>query len=751
MELEVQRKKIKATSFIANGSTTGSAIQDGQKSLEGTSIAFHKISLDKGLQLPGLPEEIHDPISTDTSTVSQPLEESATLNSKFKSLREGCYYIQFTQFSGPENSEFIHYNGTMRVQREGSSTIASGDLYFHQTSIGQNSSSSPVTEPDPASGIPIFPINKYRYYIRVTKILEESAPTTGFTFEFELHRYTPRPRFPRWNKEGTYRSTMTWVPAPTGYPSDSDFLTGMVKNSNDMIFGSITMGWVSSFLRRATVQIDKVSSAEWPLDNGSGVNWQTIFGLVGWDIKVIQSSSDIDKSGSVHGGGPDKSWSKAELHASMLFFKKVAKSPDLDTEWRYHLLCVELIEVDPPLGIMYDRLFADCNDVSREGSGISSHWEIPNEDKWGLVKGMRYGTATAPYFRTAVHEVAHACGLDHNKIDNGIMNITGDIAGNAVPPIQFPNNIQWSFAPDDSKRLRHFPDIFVRPGGQEFTPQQQDIPISSDNAIPTPKGLKLEVIPQLETVPLGAPVRVNFGLTNTADASLTVPIDLSMDGGHVSGTVIDPAGVVRTFFPMLKCVDENKLRMLEPGETMSHSVTLLGGTEGPLFPYPGFFKIIVQVSWEVNGTQTSASGENGIMVTPPHDEEHASAAQQLLSTPDALLVLTIGGDYLKDGISAIQRCLDNKVLKPHFAFIEAKRIGTRFGKRNAELEKAIGLLDESTIMSPAEIKRAAKLIGADNKALPKDIIKRASEVLRAKLRDARVDEETLRMVNSIQP
>ena len=81
-----------------------------------------------GLQLPILPEAIHDPISTNTSGENQLLEGSASLNSKFKSLREGCYYIRFTQFSQPVNSESLHYNGTMRVQREGFSTIASGDL-----------------------------------------------------------------------------------------------------------------------------------------------------------------------------------------------------------------------------------------------------------------------------------------------------------------------------------------------------------------------------------------------------------------------------------------------------------------------------------------------------------------------------------------------------------------------------------------------------------------------------------------------
>lgn len=749
MKAKVQRK-VMATSSIGNKSTTRSDSEDTSELISGSPGAFHKRSFDMGLQLPRLPEAIHDPVSTDTSTVNQPLEGSASLNSKFKSLREGCYYIRFTQFSQPVNSEFLHLNGTMRVQREGFSTIASGDLYFKQTSIGQNSSSA--IEPNPASRIPIFPINKYRYYVRVTQILEESAPATGFTFKFELHRYTPRPGLPRWKKEGTYRSTMTWVPAPTGYPSDSDFLTGLVKDSDGIIVGSITMGWVSSYLRRATIEIDKVSASEWPLDNGSGANWQTIFGSIGWDINVIQSESDLSESGPL-GAGPDNKWSKAELHQAMRLSRE---SIDLNTEWHYHLICAQLLDVEPPRGVMYDETrIIDCNNMPREGAAISSHWLIPNEDKWGLVKGMRFGTATGPYFRTAVHEIGHACGLIHDigPDANGIMTDTETIANHAlqaVPPIQFPNNIQWSFSPDDSNRLRHFPDIFVRPGGQEKT-NYVGIPINPDGAIHTPQGLELEVIPQLETVPLGAPARVNFIVANKAGVSLHVPIDLSMKGGHVSGAVIDPAGVTRTFSPVLKCVDESKLTMLGPAATMSHSVTLLSGSEGPLFPYPGLFKIIVQVLWDVNGIQTRVGGENTLMVTPPHDDEHAIAAQQVLSTPDALLVLAIGGDHLKDGIRAIQCCLENKVLKPHFAFIEAKRIGTRFGKRTAELEKAIGLLDESTIMSSAEIKRAAQMIVADNKAVPKDTIKSASKVLRTKLREVHADEETSRIVYSIQP
>ena len=302
----------------------------------------------------------------------------------------------------------------------------------NHTSLGHNSSSSAI-EPNLASGIPIFPINKYRYYVRVTHILEEPAPTISFTFKFELHRYTPRPGVPRWKREGTYRSTLTWVPAPPGYPSDSDYLTGIVKNSNGMIIGSITMGWVSSFLRRATIEIDKVSDSPWPLDNGSGVNWRTIFRLIGWDINVIQSESDLSESGPFR-AGPDNKWSKAELHQAMRLSRE---SIDLNTEWHYHLLCVQLLD-SPFAGVMYDETTViDCNNTPREGAAISSHWEIPNEDKWGLVKGMRFGTATGPYFRTAVHEIGHAFGLGHDMGPdaNGIMTTTETIADHAVQAV----------------------------------------------------------------------------------------------------------------------------------------------------------------------------------------------------------------------------------------------------------------------------------------------------------------------------
>ena len=103
----------------------------------------------------------------------------------------------------------------------------------------------------------------------------------------------------------------------------------------------------------------------------------------------------------------------------------------------------------------------------REGCVVASGSTFSNDDKWGVLKGVRAGDSPATYFRTAVHEVGHAMGLDHNETTTvfAIMRPTNGIAETATPAAPFPTNIQWSFTRDDEHRLRHWPDLVVRPGG----------------------------------------------------------------------------------------------------------------------------------------------------------------------------------------------------------------------------------------------------------------------------------------------
>jgi len=188
-------------------------------------------------------------------------------------------------------------------------------------------------------------------------------------------------------------------------------------------------------------------------------------------------------------------------------------------------------------------------------------------------------------------------GLYHNPVDNGFMNTTGVIAAS---PGTFPSNIQWSFNGADAKRLKHMPDPWVRPGMIPFGSPYGSAPISPTDMMDARETLALTVEPLLDAVPIGAPVRVRLTLTNIGDSPVEVPETLSLKSEYVSGRVVDPSSTPRSFRSVVRCVEEHELRVLKPGQSMTHDMTLLRGAEGALFPAPGLHQIDVDVTWEMS-------------------------------------------------------------------------------------------------------------------------------------------------------
>jgi hypothetical protein len=70
-------------------------------------------------------------------------------------LRSGCYLIEFVESDEPPISVL---DGTLRVEVTTDGVIASGDLYERK----QPEDMVAAPAPDPAAGIPIFPIADYR-------------------------------------------------------------------------------------------------------------------------------------------------------------------------------------------------------------------------------------------------------------------------------------------------------------------------------------------------------------------------------------------------------------------------------------------------------------------------------------------------------------------------------------------------------------------------------------------------------------
>jgi len=190
-------------------------------------------------------------------------------------------------------------------------------------------------------------------------------------------------------------------------------------------------------------------------------------------------------------------------------------------------------------------------------------------------------------------------------------------------------------------------------------------------------------------------------------------MSLSLTSGRVRGRVIDPSGAARTFSPLVVDEQPESTQPLGPGEHIDESLTLLRGAQGALFPVPGDYRIVVEASWLRMGIEYFSVGETNVTVTAAVDAAHADAAQRVLTTPDTLLTLAFGGDHLKEGIEAIGVALRNAVLRPHFAYVEAKRLATRFMQRQPDLQAAADLLDETTVMSPAEFKKAAQWVKND--------------------------------------
>ncbi len=656
--------------------------------------------------LPTLPTEIqisdepseHDAATRDTFTRASPA--TATLAPRLvfdpvfrlRSLTQGAYFLQWR----PANTWWYRLNGTMRVERHGSGVTASGDLYHHNAFTFRTWPSFqmiPNPDPSPSAGIPIFRRSAYRHYLRVTQVLEWFTFSNSFTLGFERHRFDASTN--SWSNDGTYTAQMTFNSAPSGYPSNAIFLEGPVTDPVGAPAGTLSMGWVSSYLRKATLEVDRVSQSELPSDNGSGTDWRDVFDAVGWDLTVDVSDSNVSEPSG-------QSWSRSEMHAAMLNRRD---SADLDNEWRYHLLCVRRIDVTSR-GIMYDNGGTDSNTVPREGACIASHWTIPNADPWGTVKGQRFGTADAPYFRTAVHEIGHAMGLYHNTADNGFMNTTGTIAGN---PGTFPGNIQWSFNGADERRLRHMPDPWVRPGMIPFGQAYGSSPISPMDRMELDQALTLDVEPLHETMPIGAPVRVHVTLTNRSDAPLAVPDTLSLKGEHISGRSRDSTGAARGFQSIFRCIEDHEEEVLKPGASMSADLTLLRGADGALFPAAGMYRVELDLAWEMGGLPVRVSGKASVMITPPENESHSRAAMRVLSEPDLLLTLAIGGDHLEQGNAALDAAMADKTLAPHYALVQAKRLGRRFGSRRAGPEAAIAAVPGDAVLSPSEARKLAEI------------------------------------------
>jgi hypothetical protein len=266
--------------------------------------------------------------------------------------------------------------------------------------------------------------------------------------------------------------------------------------------------------------------------------------------------------------------------------------------------------------------------------------------------------------------------------------------------VLFPANIDLKFHPDDLNRLRFGPDVTIRPG----TYFENGGPLFSDSNAILAGGLGLTVSPLMETAPLGAPVRVVLRLTNNTDDVLRAPSELGFNSGLVCGTVIDPTGRERSFWPIKKCYDKETITDLPPSDSVFGALTLIRGAQGALFPIVGTHKIKVRVSWNRGTQRVFREQDTDVYISPPVNDAHHVLALKLLSTPDVLLSIAIKGKHLKEGNAALRAAIRNDVLKPHFQMPYFMLTAL------TSLDQACADLTETAVLSYPEVEKIAKLL-----------------------------------------
>jgi hypothetical protein len=604
----------------------------------------------------------------------------------------GCYALTFTP-----TTSLVLFEGTLRVDRSApdpgpDNIIVSGDLYRRRLLLPPIPVAPPVGQPlpDPAPAqpasvaamasraaaepvlppfrprIPVFPRNRYHSYLKVISVAAPAVVPSGrpctVTLVAEQFDYTPPPAgsfqgsFPA-SASRTVTITLAQAPAPPPF-AGPHFVGSWIEGGVDR--GAVTLSWVSSFFRRATVEIDTLVGAvpPQPVPDGAGGTefFDTIYAKHGWDLTVRSDQNNVPVPAGVT---PTDCWSSGALHNLMSTVRDPAT--DVDADWRIHLVVVPA-RLGCSRGVMYDRIA-----VPREGCASFSDDGYPSADSgnFGTAVNRRQREVARAYLRSATHEITHTFNQIHQEqetaADNSIMTTTpsvADVLGGPTTgaPGVFPEQIDLAVNTTVRHHLNHMPDPVIRPGGWPFASWfGTGVPQAADRHQFDPSELELTVTAPAEGVVLGQPFELSWTLTNRSDDSLVVPGDVSLEGLFASMTVTDADGGVRPYRPFVILCDAAKLAELEPGGSVSAAHRVFWSSDGFAFPRPGTYRVDVAVTWSAGGIPVGVQDDVGVFVGFPTSGADNQAAGLVLD-PEVGKWVALGGEayHLTGATSRLQ-------------------------------------------------------------------------------------------------
>lgn len=609
--------------------------------------------------------------------------------------RDGCYEVTIRR-----NRFFGSQVGTLRVDRQApdagpDGVIVSGDLYNQRLwpwlvaelptvvqRVGDTEDATKLAGSVAAEAsraelfwwprrrrIPIFPRSRYHSYLRGTRL---SAPLFSFghsrcqvTLEFEQFDYTHpaagsfQGSFPS-SRSRNVRWVLNRVPGPVvPWFGGPEFEGRFFEDGVDA--GSVHLTWVSSFLRRAVLEIDTLRGAVAPAAvlNAAGTAneyFDTVFAGARWQLSVEVDQVDVPVPAGVT---PDQCWSSGNLHGLMASVRKA--TTNLDAEWRTHLIVVPA-RLGCARGVMYDQI-----DVPREGSASFSDDGYPDSDSsnFGVAANQMQRDVPRAFLRSATHEVTHAFNQIHQEAetssDNSIMSTTPTVAnvlgGPATgDPGVFPDQINLAFNTTVRNHLAHMPDPVIRPGGWPFASWfPSGAPQAADHNLFDASEVSLDVAVDTDRVALGAPVVVTWTLTNHTDEELMVPNDLRLEALFATMSVADDSGVERPFRPFVITCERTSLAPLGAGEQLSAEHRVFWSSDGFALERAGRHIVTVAVTWSAGGIPVGVAGSAVVWVDRPvTDSENRDAALVLNEQVGKWVALGGQAEHLTDAVDRLK-------------------------------------------------------------------------------------------------
>lgn len=636
----------------------------------------------------------------------------------------------------------VSYVGTLRINQEDEGIRASGDLYLEREDWSTKGTLNPPPLL-PAGEIPIYRRRDYSAYFTLKNVSRDLQ-----TLTIAFYRFNPKDN--TWGPEDILTATRaTLAPTPASTSERADQLFWSVKNDCGSPVASLRIAWISDYLRLAKIDVACAAGIKPALDNGAGVKIEDVFKKVNWQLEKIEPL-EVE--------GPPEVWQEKELHARML---KLRRAVDLDRMWTYHVLVVPRWQDSEEFffGKMYDAGAVDTNLVPREGLVVAATAKFPDDERFGSARGQKLMNVPKAAFHNLMHELGHAMGLLHRFYGKGFMQAlafiayqvgstasssaapSGDHSSSNPQPLPFPDNLEFRYDPEDLIRLRHYPDMWTRPGGVPFAQGFSALPIPDADAITDVGGqLALTARPLRRKVPLGAPVKLQLRLTNISKGTLPGPAVLSLSDGSVAGRVIGPGGQSQSFSGAAP-IDYTPTASLASGGSLFHGETLLRGPQGALFPGPGRYRIEVDAGWVGPGGIARVSTACEVVVTPPCDRRHKRVAREALAAEGLSILLIFrpdpgseaqpGNEALAKAVEVLHQALKTPELRDSFAPVEARRLG------ETDLPAAARLIEKTSLMTTSEIEHLLTLAHqAKRKDRRRPEVRRMIEICRAKARRA---------------